>query len=176
MSLVKKAPKNEVLVLVVTFVLTVVFDLVVAICVGIILAVVLFMKRMSDATDIYPWAPADGETYRKDVPAGVTVYEITGPIFFGVVTKVTDMIAATEAKVVVIRMRSVPEIDATGLHGIESLVERCRKAGQTLVFSHVNDQPMKTLRAARLTEEIGEDNFRPNIDDALAYAAELAAK
>ena len=173
-GLVKKAPKTDILVLVVTFVLTVVFDLVVAICVGIVLAVILFMKRMSDATDVYPWAAADGDSALREIPEGVMVYEITGPIFFGVATKVTDVIAASSERVVVLRMRSVPEIDATGLHSLENILAHCHRHGQKLVLSHVNDQPMQVLRAAGLIGEIGEENFRPNIGDALAYAAELA--
>ncbi|MBR6557107.1 MAG: sulfate permease [Clostridia bacterium] len=173
-GLVKKAPKTDILVLVVTFVLTVVFDLVVAICVGIVLAVILFMKRMSDATDVYPWTAADGDSALLEIPEGVMVYEITGPIFFGVATKVTDVIAASSERVVVLRMRSVPEIDATGLHSLENILAHCHRNGQKLVLSHVNDQPMKALRAAGLVEEIGEENLRPNIGDALAYAAELA--
>ncbi len=173
-GLVKKAPKTDILVLIVTFVLTVVFDLVVAICVGIVLAVILFMKRMSDATDVYPWTAADGDSALLEIPEGVMVYEITGPIFFGVATKVTDVIAASSERVVVLRMRSVPEIDATGLHSLEKIVATFRHDGRKLVLSNVNDQPMKTLRAAGLVEEIGEENLRPNIGDALAYAAELA--
>ena len=175
-SLVKKAPRTDILVLLVTFVLTVVFDLVVAICVGIVLAVILFMKRMSDATDIYPWAAADGDSALLEIPEGVMVYEITGPIFFGVATKVADAISAAKAQVVVLRMRSVPEIDATGLHSLENILSRCRRTGQKLVLSHVNEQPMKALRAAGLIEEIGEENLRPNIGDALGYASELVAK
>ena len=175
-GLVKKAPKTDILVLVVTFVLTVVFDLVVAICVGIVLAVILFMKRMSDATDVHPWAAADGDSALREIPEGVMVYEITGPIFFGVATKVSDVISASSERVVVLRMRSVPEIDATGLHSLENILAHCRRSGQKLVLSHVNDQPMKALRAAGLIEEIGEENIRPNIGDALAYAAELTVK
>ncbi len=175
-SLVKKAPRTDILVLLITFVLTVVFDLVVAICVGIVLAVILFMKRMSDATDIYPWAAADGDSALLEIPEGVMVYEITGPIFFGVATKVADAISAAKAQVVVLRMRSVPEIDATGLHSLENILSRCRRTGQKLVLSHVNEQPMKALRAAGLIEEIGEENLRPNIGDALGYASELVAK
>ena len=175
-GLVKKAPKTDILVLVVTFVLTVVFDLVVAICVGIVLAVILFMKRMSDATDVHPWAAADGDSALREIPEGVMVYEITGPIFFGVATKVSDVISASSERVVVLRMRSVPEIDATGLHSLENILIHCRHNGQKLVLSHVNEQPMKVLRAAGLIEEIGEENIRPNIGDALAYAAELTVK
>ena len=175
-GLVKKAPKTDILVLVVTFVLTVVFDLVVAICVGIVLAVILFMKRMSDATDVHPWAAADGDSALREIPEGVMVYEITGPIFFGVATKVSDVISASSERVVVLRMRSVPEIDATGLHSLENILAHCRRSGQKLVLSHVNEQPMKVLRAAGLIEEIGEENIRPNIGDALTYAAELTVK
>lgn len=177
-AIVKSSPKSDILVLVATFVLTIVFDLVVAIVVGIILATVLFMKRMSDETNVHGWKTVDDahdpDSIRlKRVPANTIVYEITGPIFFGVSDKVAAIFAQAKEKVVVLRMRSVPAIDATGLHAFETILKTCRKKGVTLILSHVNEQPMKVLQKAGLVEQIGAENFCPNIDAALARAGAI---
>lgn len=174
-AIIKSSPKSDILVLVATFVLTVVFDLVVAILVGIILATVLFMKRMSDETNVHGWKTVDDandpDSIRlKSVPADTMVYEITGPIFFGVSDKVAAIFAQANEKVVVLRMRSVPAIDATGIHAFETILKTCQKKGVTLIMSHVNEQPMKVLRKAGMIKQIGADNFCPNIDAALARA------
>ena len=180
-SIVKHAPKSDTLVLVVTFVLTVVFDLVVAIIVGIILATVMFMKRMSDVTDAYGWKEFDESTddqhiRLKVIPEGAMVYEITGPIFFGVSQKIADVIKRADKKVLVLRMRSVPAIDATGIHSLETIVKTCKKNGSTLVLSHVNEQPMEVFRKSGMYGEIGEENFCENIDAALERAREILVK
>lgn len=180
-SIVKRAPKSDTLVLIVTFVLTVVFDLVVAIIVGIILATVLFMKRMSDVTDAYGWKEfdehSDSESIRhKRVPENTMVFEITGPIFFGVSTKIADVIKHGNKDILIVRMRSVPAIDATGIHSFESLVKLCKKDGKTLILSHVNEQPMSTLKKSGMLDEIGEENICANIDEALARAQAVTVK
>lgn len=180
-SIVKRAPKSDTLVLLVTFVLTVVFDLVVAIIVGIILATVLFMKRMSDVTDAYGWKEfdehSDSESIRhKRVPENTMVFEITGPIFFGVSTKIADVIKHGNKDILIVRMRSVPAIDATGIHSFESLVKLCKKDGKTLILSHVNEQPMSTLKKSGMLDEIGEENICANIDEALARAQAVTVK
>lgn len=177
-SIIKHAPKSDTLVLVVTFVLTVVFDLVVAIIVGIILATVMFMKRMSDVTDAYGWKEydenSDDQHIRlKVIPEGAMVYEITGPIFFGVSQKIADVIKRADKKVLVLRMRSVPAIDATGIHSLETIVKICKKNGSTLVLSHVNEQPMEVFKKSGMYGEIGEENFCENIDAALERAKEI---
>ncbi len=176
-SIVKRAPKSDTLVLLVTFILTVVFDLVVAIIVGIILATVLFMKRMSDVTDAYGWKEFDEndkENIRlKKVPEKTMVFEITGPIFFGVSAKITDVIKSGKKDILILRMRSVPAIDATGIHSFESIVKLCRKENKTLILSHVNEQPMKTLEKSGMLSEIGEENICKNIDEAINRANEL---
>ena len=177
-SIIKRAPKSDALVLIVTFVLTVAFDLVVAIIVGIILATVMFMKRMSDVTDAYGWKEIDESTdidniSLKVIPEGTMVYEITGPIFFGASTKIADVIKRANKNVIVLRMRSVPAIDATGIHSIEQLIKVCRKKGSTLVLSHVNEQPMEALKKSGLLNEIGEENICEHIDAALERAAQL---
>ncbi len=171
-SIIKKSPKSDTLILLVTFVLTVAFDLVVAIIVGIILATVMFMKRMSDVTDAHGWKEIDenndDENIRlKKVPDNTMVFEITGPIFFGASTKIADVIKRANKQVIVLRMRSVPAIDATGIHSLETIVKLCEKQDKTLILSHVNDQPMKTLGKAKLIDKI---ILADNIDDALEKA------
>ena len=174
-AIIKSSPKSDILVLVATFVLTVVFDLVVAIAVGLILAVILFMKRMSDETNVFGWKTVDEandpDSIRlKTIPADTMVYEITGPIFFGAADKVAEIFAQSDEKVVVLRMRSVPAVDATGIHAFETILKTCRKKGVTLVMSHVNPQPMRVLYKAGMVDAIGEENFCPNIDAALERA------
>lgn len=171
-SIIKKSPKSDTLILVVTFVLTVVFDLVVAIIVGIILATVMFMKRMSDVTDAHGWVEIDENTDDasirfKKVPENAMVFEITGPIFFGASTKIADVIKSADKPVLVLRMRSVPAIDATGLHSFETIIRLCEKQDKTLILSHVNEQPMKTLEKAGLLDHI---ILADNIDEALMKA------
>ncbi len=176
----KKSPKSDVLVLVTTFVLTIVFDLVVAICVGLVLATVLFMKRMSDETTAYGWKEFDEDSDAesislKKIPDGVAVFEITGPIFFGAATKLLDVILSHDKskKVLVLRMRSVPAIDATGLHALEDILESLEKNNIKVVVSHINEQPMKTLKKSGVYKKIGKDNFCKNIEEALERAEQL---
>ena len=171
-GIVKKSPKSDTLVLLVTFVLTVVFDLVVAIIVGVILATVMFMKRMSDVTDAYGWKEIDENTddaniRLKKIPDNTLVFEITGPIFFGASTKIADVIKHGKKQVLVLRMRSVPAIDATGLHSLETIINLCKKQGKTIILSHVNEQPMQSLEKAKLLEKV---LVAENIDAALEMA------
>ena len=175
-AIVKKAPKSDTLVLLVTFVLTVVFDLVVAIIVGVILATVMFMKRMSDVTDAYGWKEIDENTddasiRLRKVPENTLVFEITGPIFFGASTKVADVIKNGDKQVIILRMRSVPAIDATGLHSLETIIKLCKKQERTIILSHVNEQPMQSLEKAKLLDEV---LVAGNIDEALEMASAKA--
>ena len=179
-SIVKHSPKSDILVLVVTFVLTIVFDLVVAICVGLVLSTLLFMKRMSDETNAYGWKEIDEASDEdniglKTIPEGVSVFEITGPIFFGVATKFSDAVLRADKtkKVLVLRMRSVPAIDATGIHAFETILESLDKKGIKLVVSHLNEQPLKILKKSGIYKRIGAENFCPHIDIALKRAEEL---
>jgi SulP family sulfate permease len=171
-AIVKKSPKSDTMILLVTFILTVAFDLVVAIAVGIVLATVMFMKRMSDVTDAYGWEEFDennddANIRLKKIPDNTMVFEITGPIFFGASTKITDVIKRVNKQVLILRMRSVPAIDATGLHSFETIIKLCKKQGKTLILSHVNEQPMKTLEKAGLLKDI---LLADNIDIALEMA------
>lgn len=176
--LCKTAPKSDVLVLVLTFVLTVCFDLVVAIGVGMVLACILLMKRMSDESSVTGWTYFDPDTdpdniELKKVPQYVRVYEISGPMFFGAADRIAEITLKDFTKVLVIRMRSVPALDATAMHSLETLYDNCKKKGVTLIFSHVNEQPYKTMEKGGFIEKIGAENFCAHIDDALARANEI---
>ena len=179
LSLIKSAPKSDVMVLITTFVLTVAFDLVVAICVGFVLASILFMKRMADVTNVHGWKYGIDENdpdsiNRKAVPDKTLVYEITGPMFFGAANKLARVIQTAKTNgCVIIRMRTVPAVDATAIHSLETILKSCRKRKITLVLSHVNEQPMETFKKSHLYEAIGEQNFCANIDEALARAARI---
>lgn len=176
--LVKTSPKSDTIVLVTTFVLTVVFDLVVAIEVGMVLAALLFMKRMSEVTEVEGWKYRDDENdpdsiSLREVPKGVLVYEISGPLFFGAADKILKITADEKDSCLVLRMRSVNAIDATAMHALEELFEDCKNKGVTLVLSHVNEQPMKIMEKSGFVDKIGKENFRPHIDEALKRAEEL---
>lgn len=179
--LCKTAPKSDIIVLVLTFVLTVVFDLVVAIEVGMVLACILFMKRMSEESRILGWKYYDPENdpdglELKNVPKHVRVYEITGPMFFGDADRIAEIGFKDFTKVLVIRMRGVPAIDATAMHSFEQLYERCSKKNIQLVFSHVNEQPMVTMKKAGFVELVGKEHFKPHIEEALKHAGEIVTK
>ena len=176
--LCKTAPKSDILVLVTTFVLTVVFDLVVAIAVGMVLACVLLMKRMADESEVKGWKYFDPEDdpdsiEHRQVPEKVRVYEISGPMFFGAAEKLADITLKDFTKVLVIRMRAVPALDATAMHSLEQLYDRCDKAGVKIIFSHVNEQPMKTMEKDGFVDKVGKENFCIHIDDALKRAEEI---
>lgn len=176
--LCKTAPKSDIIVLVLTFVLTVVFDLVVAIGVGIVLAAMLFMKRMSEVTDVEGWKYIDDENdpdsiTLREVPKNTVVYEISGPLFFGAADKILNINLKEKYNVLILRMRSVSALDATAMHFMEQFYEKCQKKNITLVLSHVNEQPMRTMKKAGFDKLIGEENFCAHIDDALRRAKEL---
>lgn len=177
-EIVQKAPKSDVAVLLLSFALTVIFDLVVAISVGLGLACLMFMKRMADESDVKEWdyvEITDDEDGRlKPVPANVMVYEISGPMFFGSADKIPAIDNRNgEKTVLILRMRAVPAIDATAMNGVTRLVKQCEKAGIQVIFSHVNEQPMREFRHSGVFEMVGEEFFQPNIDAALEKAMSL---
>ncbi|WP_033152275.1 SulP family inorganic anion transporter [Pseudobutyrivibrio ruminis] len=179
--LVKFAPKSDIIVLVLTFVLTVVFDLVVAIEWGMIVACILFIKRMSEETHVSGWTyQSDDAEFVDDlrpVEKEIRVFEITGPLFFGVSDMLAESINVKDyTKVLVIRMRSVPAIDVTALRALRDLVERAKKKGVTVVFSHVNEQPRHMMEKADFVNTVGAENFQPNIDAALDRAEKIIGK
>ena len=153
--LVKTAPKSDIAVLVITFMLTVVFDLVVAIEVGMVLACLLFMKRMSDETGVRNWSHTDeisdevrdAERARmRDIPSSISVCEITGPLFFGAADQIGLISVTEKTKCLILRMRGVLALDSTAMNSLTSLYEKCRKKKITLILSHVNDQPMRVIK------------------------------
>lgn len=183
LHLLKTSPKSDIIVLVATFVLTVVFDLVVAIEVGIVLAAMLFMKRMSDETEVEGWKYVDEEEDTdpdsislRVVPKGTIVYEISGPLFFGAADKILEISLEETDKCLVLRMRSVNAIDATAMHSLEELYKQCVRKNITLVFSHVNEQPMKVMEKDHFVELIGRENFCVHIDEALERAKKICEK
>ena len=178
-SIVKTAPKSDWSVLLVTFVFTVAFDLVTAIAVGILFASLLFMKRMADVTEVSSWKYLeDDENSResidlKPVPKHVAVFEVSGPMFFGAAEKISQLIIEEGKRVLILRMRSVPAMDATALKSLEKLYHNLKKKHVTLILSHVNDQPMSMMERAGFLESVGRENLAGCIDEALSFAADL---
>ncbi len=174
----KTAPKSDIIVLVLTFILTVVFDLVVAIEVGMLAATILFMKRMSDVTRIRTWTTADEMTGEdagrlKKIPKRTAVFEIDGPMFFATSDKVSSIPIKSGIKVMIIRMRNIPALDASAMRAMWAIYEYCREQGVTLLLSHANEQPMQVMEKSGFAEAVGKDNFLANIDEALLRASEI---
>lgn len=169
-SICKTAPKSDIAVLLLTFVLTVVFDLVVAIEVGLLVAVFLFMKRMADVTHIRPWT-YDDDLHSTDhgrlkrIPPKTQVYEIEGPMFFATSDKFSSIPIRNGIKVVILRMRSIPSLDVSALCAMQDVYEHCRRKNITVLFSHVNEQPMNVMQKAGFYDLVGEENFLANIDE-----------
>ena len=180
-NLVKTAPKSDIIVLVTSFVLTVIFDLVVAIEVGMVLACLLFIKRMSEETKVNGWTYVDEDTpdvdeHLQQLPLQIRVYEISGPLFFGAASVIEEIVVKDFTTCLVLRMRSVPALDSTALNALKDLVQVCKSKGITIVFSHVNDQPMKVMEKAGFIELVGKVNFQPSISAALDRAEEIIHK
>lgn len=179
--LLKTAPKSDIIVLISTFVLTVIFDLVVAIEIGMVLACLLFIKRMSEETHAESWTYVDDDTQDVDeqlrkLPLQIRVYEITGPLFFGAADAIEHIVVKDFTTCLVLRMRSVPAIDSTAMNALQDLISVCESKGITVVFSHVNEQPMKVMQKSGFAELVGEENFCPNISAALKRAEEIVEK
>jgi SulP family sulfate permease len=179
-----KSPRSDLIVLLTTFGLTVIFDLTIAIEIGMVLAVILFMRRMSMVTNIgiitqeikdKDEVEDPNSINSRSVPDNVEVYEINGPFFFGAATKFKEAMSTIEnpPKVLILRMRSVPAIDATGLNLFRELVHNCRRDGTHLILSGVHAQPLFAFTQYGLLDEIGEEYIFGNIDDSLDKAREL---
>ena len=171
----KTAPKSDIAVMVVTFLLTVIFDLVVAIDIGMLLAALLFIKRMSDETSVTGWKYIENDKDAdsidlKVIPKHVRVYEISGPLFFGVADKILDIKLKDFTSVLILRMRAVPAVDATAMNQIEALYKKCKANGVTLILSHVNPQPLETMKKSGFYDKVGEENFCKDINTALDRA------
>ena len=170
--LIRTAPKSDIIVLLTTFILTVVFDLVVAIEIGMVLACLLFIKRMSEETHVDSWTYVDDDTpdvdeHLRRLPLQIRVYEITGPLFFGAADAIEHIVVKDFTTCLILRMRSVPALDSTALNALQNLTKVCESKGITLVFSHVNEQPMKVMVKSGFVDLVGKDNFCPNIRAAL---------
>lgn len=178
-----KNPKSDVIVLLITFFLTVIFDLTVAIAVGLLLACLLFIKRIMETTEI---TAIKEEIHVEDeagimhdesitIPAGVEVYEINGPYFFGVATQFEELMSdfRDKSKVRVIRMRKVPFIDSTGIHNLSNFCEMSFKNKIVVVLSGVNPHVHSALHKAGFYDLVGEKNICPNINVALSRAEEI---
>ena len=182
-----KNPKSDVTVLLITFFLTVIFDLTVAIEVGLLIACVLFMKRVMETTEISvirdeidPNKESDLEVHEEHLtlPKGVEVYEINGPYFFGIATKFEEIMSqlGDRPKIRIIRMRKVPFIDSTGIHNLTNLCVMSQKENIHIILSGVNDKVHKVLERSRFYELLGEDNICSNINEAVAKAWESVEK
>jgi sulfate permease, SulP family len=178
------SPKSDVAVLLTTFVLTVLVDLTLAIEVGMVLAAFLFIKRMSEVTNINAVTREleddnseqvylDRNSVRsRRVPEGVEVYEINGPFFFGAAELFKDTLArvARKPKVLIISMRHVLALDSTGMHALKDVVHRSRRDGTLVLLADVHMQPLVALTGSPLLQDIGMDNLFGNLDDALNRA------
>ncbi len=180
-----KAPRSDVIVLLVTFGLTVLVDLTVAVQAGLVLSAFLFMKRMSEVTNVSAvtreWADEPEEDdpdalARRVVPPGVQVYEVNGPFFFGAAETFKDAMAETQQKrpkVLIIGMRNVPATDSTGLARLREVIRRSRKEGSWVILAGVQNQPREAVERAGLADELGRENLCADADSALARAREL---
>ena len=178
--LIRTAPKSDIIVLLTTFILTVVFDLVVAIEIGMVLACLLFIKRMSEETHVDSWTYVDDDTpdvdeHLRRLPLQIRVYEITGPLFFGAADAIEYIVVKDFTTCLILRMRSVPALDSTALNALQNLTKVCKSKGITLVFSHVNEQPMKVMVKSGFVDLVGKENFCPNIRAALDHAEKIIA-
>ena len=180
-------PKSDVVVLLITFFLTVIFDLTIAIEVGLLIACVLFMKRVMETTEISvirdeidPNQESDLEVHEEHItlPKGVEVYEINGPYFFGIATKFEEIMSqlGDRPKIRIIRMRKVPFIDSTGIHNLANLCEMSQKENIHIILSGVNPKVHQVLEKSGFYELLGEDNICSNINEAVAKATETISK
>ena len=183
-----KNPKSDVTVLIITFLLTIIFDLTVAIEVGLIIACLLFMRRMSETTDVKVISDeidpnleselSSGNLEHLTIPQGVEVYEINGPYFFGAGNRFEEIMASfgDRPKVRIIRMRKVPFVDSTGIHNLTNLCIMSKKEGIHIVLSGVNEKVNSQLQKAEFYKLIGEENICSHINIALERAKEIIAE
>ena len=183
-----RAPRSDIAVLLATFGLTVLTDLTVAVGIGMVLAALLFMKRMSEVSNVGVIRQELDETgaefddlkdpnsiASRDVPKGVEVYEINGPFFFGIADRLKDTLRGLERppKVFILRMRRVPAIDATAMHALDEFHDKCRKQGTRLLLAGVHAQPLFAMTQYGIIDKIGEQNMFEGIDDALTVARQV---
>ena len=180
--IIKTAPKSDIAVLIITFLLTLFFDLVIAIEFGMVLAAFLFLKRMSDIAEVRQWTyigSLEDEKLSEDVdlkyvPKNTIVYEVFGALFFGAANVFTSFKHEEGKNVLILRMRNVPVMDISGVEALEEILETCKKRNLTLILSHVNEQPYHAMEKAGFVEKIGAKNICENIDASLERAEKLA--
>jgi sulfate permease, SulP family len=178
---IRQMPGSDALVLVATMTLTVVFDLVIAVEVGMVLAAILFIRRISETTEVARVTSSDElETHEqvahgKEIPEGVVVYRIFGPLLFGAAEKMEDALErfGTPPRVLILRMQLVPAMDLTALNALESICERIQASGGVLVLSGPHRQPLAMMAKAGFIGKIGRANIRAHFDDALTRAREV---
>jgi len=182
-----KNPKSDVAVLIATFLLTVIFDLTIAIEIGLLLAVVLFLRRISETSGISifkseideaDYVEGSSDTEKLQLPKGVEVYEIEGPFFFGVANKFEETMKQIGDKpaIRIIRMRKVPFIDSTGTHNLENLIKMSQKDKTQILLSGVNENVRNVLINVGIEKLLGAENIYPNINEALDRANVLLSK
>jgi SulP family sulfate permease len=180
-----RGPRSDVLVLIVTFLLTVLIDLATAIQAGVVLAALLFMRRMADVTevravrDIMEYGErADEPQAISDIPPGVEVFEILGSFCFGATQKFMEVLAEIQRqpRVVILRMRDVLAIDATGLRALDEALARLRRAGTLLMLSGVQPRVRSALDRSGVLERLGPENVYPTLTDALGKARDVVGR
>lgn len=181
-----RGPRSDAAVLVTVFVLTLLVDLTVGIGVGVVLASLLFVRRMSNMTEVRAITSlaetdesiSDELLAREEIPRGVEVYDVAGPFFFGAAEQFKDALAAVsrKPKVLIVRMRSVPFIDSTGLNVLRDLVRRTQGDGTTVIIAEVQDQPRQAIQRAGLMDVVGPDHIVGSLDFALAIGGQIAAE
>lgn len=178
-----RSPKSDIVVLLTTFFLTILVDLTAAIEIGVILASLLFMRRMilvtelgfTDRTDEIAEESGNAPESSRRIPEGVEIFEINGPFFFGAADRFKTVLrdVRRQYKVLILRMKSVPVMDATGLRALEDVLSKSRREGKALILSEVNPQPKRVIRSAGLDTQIGLENIQPDLDAALKRAGEI---
>ncbi len=175
-----KGPKSDILVLLCTFLLTVLVDLTVAIEVGVILAAFLFMRRMIEVTTVSALSENENildpeGVHREDIPQGIEIFEINGPFFFGAADKFKDTLVQLKhrPKVLILRLRFVPAIDATGLSALEELLRKAKNTKMEVLFSGLHSQPLHALKDAGIIKQLGEDHFHWDIKECIKFAQTL---
>ena len=179
-----KGPKSDVFVLVLTFLLTVFADLTLAIQFGVVMSAILFMKRMSEVTEtkfIIKEIPENEDEFlynsilEKEIPKEIEIFEINGPFFFGAASLFKDTMHQVEnaPKILLLRMRNVPAIDATGLSALDWIVQKANKEGTTIIISGIRPQPLKALKKSGLFDSIKAENIFDDINKAIEHAKSI---
>lgn len=178
-----KAPKSDLIVMIATFLLTVFLDLTIAIPTGMIMASFLFMHRMENICGTSMFGSDDNAEDQSDpfalskfdIPNGVEVFEINGPFFFGAASKFQDDISNRKSKILILRMRKVPVLDATGLFALEKIVDQARHNGRVVMLSGINTQPLTVLKKSGIIRKIGKEAIHTDIKVALEHANMMLA-